>query len=266
MPKRGIGQECDQLKNENIDKPSEVLHMIRRRNSQGEVRNEDLYHRYMEAVGMPDTLHKLCLLARKCAKEINDTDYVLDFASGKCLLADALNESVNCHIVVSDINPFIVMQAQQEFKKYSNCEKLSFMVFDIKRSPFRDKSIDTVTTLLGLQNIIPCKGVIEEIDRIAKVFLNISAYLTEMRPENMAVLNKFHIAEAWIKEQFEAATEQLGWQRKQICTIVELGRGISREEMETRFAVMKFPVKDEKMEYALTKFLVGCKKDKLLQE
>lgn len=103
--------------NEKIKKPSELLDMIRIRNMQGDVRNEDLYRLYMEMIGMPKTLSKLLSLAQKCADRIEDKDYVLDFASGKCLLADTLRKTINCHIIISDINPIIIKQAKQEFER-----------------------------------------------------------------------------------------------------------------------------------------------------
>ena len=262
VQKKGTGEKKNILVGENIDKPSEILKRIRIRNSQGEMRNEDLYKRYMEVIGMPDTLSKLCYLAQKCANEIDDMDYVLDFASGKCLLAEVLNEISNCRTIVSDINPIIVMQAQQEFKRSDNYDKLSFMAFDMKKSPFRNKSIHTVTTLLGLQNIIPSKGIVDEIDRISDVFFTISAYLTEKLPENMTVLNKFHIADVWIEHNFAKETDRLGWKCERICSFMDLAKGISREEIETRFAVAKFPVKDEMVKYALMKYLIGGKTEK----
>lgn len=199
-----------------IQKPSELLDMIRMRNTVGKVRNEDLYQQYMETIGMPDTVHKLVYLAQKCAEEAESIDYILDFASGRCLLAAALRNSKSCHIIISDINPLIVSQAKQEFEKSGNCTNLSFMVFDIKKSPFKDKSIHTVTTLLGLQNIIPSNGVLEEINRIADVFLNISAFLTEELAENMEVLKKFHITDVWTKDKLATITEQLNWKSKEI--------------------------------------------------
>ncbi len=254
VQKMEMGEEHETLKNENIRQPSEILNMIRYRNRQGIIRNEALYHQYMESIGMPDTVSKLCYLARRCAKEVNDVDYILDFASGKCLLVNELSKLKNCHVIVNDINPIVVMQAQQNFEKF---EHMSFMAFDMKRSPFRNKSIHTVTTMLGLQNIIPCNGIIEEINRIADVFINISAYLSEGLLENIEILNKYHMRNVWIKEQFDIIVEQFSWKSQEICSIMDLAKGISREEIETRFAVMKFPVKEEVVKYALTKYLIS---------
>ena len=61
----------------------------------------------------------------------------------------------------------------------------------------------------------------------------------------------------WIKEQFDIIVEQFSWKSQEICSIMDLAKGISREEIETRFAVMKFPVKEEVVKYALTKYLIS---------
>lgn len=262
--KRGVFAENQSATEEKLNSHSanEILVKICLRNEQGEVSNEELYDEYMKTKGMPDTLYKLSLLAQKCANEVDDSDYVLDFASGKCILAGMLADLKKCCIIISDINPIIVLQSKLELEKYNCHENLSFMAFDIKKCPFKDKSIHTITTLLGLQNIVPYIGVMEEINRIADIFFNISAYLTEKLPSNIQVLDKFHMTDVWVKDKFKIITDQLGWQGKQIYTTMDLAKGISREEIETRFAVMKFPVEDEILEYNLTEYLIGNKNQK----
>ena len=69
----------------------------------------------------------------------------------------------------------------------------------------------------------------------------------------------------WIKENFESLTEQLNWNNEEIYAVTDLAKGISREEIETRFAVMKFPVENELVEYNLIKHLIDDKKKGAMQ-
>lgn len=214
-----------------------------------------LYEKYMEKVGMKNTFAILNELTRQCVEQIEEEGIVLDFASGKCILAEEIVNAGKFQLIISDINPIILGKSKNSLQKKGCLEQVSFIVCDIRRSPFRNKSIHTITTLLGLQNIIPYKGILEEIERVADKFLCISAFMTESVEANLQELYRYGIEEAWIKDKLKKKSYQMGWHSRELCSMYDMARAIKTEDIRTRYAVMKFPVVDTMLEYNLTEFI-----------
>lgn len=215
----------------------------------------DLYEKYMNTIGMRNTFAILNELCKQCVEQIEEEGIVLDFASGKCILAEEIINARKFELVISDINPIILNKSKNNLQKKGCLEQVSFIVCDIKKSPFQDKSIRTITTLLGLQNIIPCKGVLEEIGRIADKFLCISAFTAESIEANLQELCRYGIEEVWEKEKLEKKISQLGWYSREVYSVQDIAKAIKTEDVMTRYAVMKFPVTDTMMEYNLTEYI-----------
>lgn len=98
--------------------------------------------------------------------EIPQDDIILDIASGKGYLVFKLLNKMPNHIIMSDFSPVVMRKNKKrlEYKNYLN--KASLMVFDSRKTPFKNSNIKWMTSFLGLGNIEDNFGLIKELKRI----------------------------------------------------------------------------------------------------
>ena len=95
----------------------------------------------------------------------NHSGFVLDIASGLGSLANRLFASTKFDIIVSDISYFVLRDSYKNLSVAKN-NRLTKMAFDATASPFRDGSVDMITTYYGLQEIPSTKSALKECHRI----------------------------------------------------------------------------------------------------
>lgn len=216
------------------------------------------YKEYFEKLGMLETMTNFFHMIDFCVQLLPRKEHViLDIASGKGLLINEIIQKTKNEVIVSDINPLILRKNRECNQLYGN-ERVCFTAFDINSSPFRDGSIEIVTTLFGLQNINKLNKSVEEIRRICSgKFLSISSFLLDegiKNKENIDCLKAHHCEDAWLKSRFLQLFYSYGFRYQELFAINENSHGIRKEDIETRFAVMKFPIKDTVLEYNLSEF------------
>lgn len=93
---------------------------------------------------------------------------VVDIASGKGYLVEKLLKETNNYVVATDFSPNILSRNKEYYTFTGLYDKLSLIAFDARKTPFKDASIETMTSNLGLQNIERPGDVIKEMCRITK--------------------------------------------------------------------------------------------------
>ncbi len=220
----------------------------------------ELYELYFYKQGMEKSLGYIYDLIKTLLNDMsgNEDDIVLDFASGRGLLAYELSKNISGHLVVSDINPLILEKCSNYIESYAYDKKakVSYIAFDMKMNPFRDGGVDVLTTLFGLQNILHTKNLLHEIARITKkVFYTISSYCETDYAENVTLLKKYEIYDVWRREILENHLIQNGFKSgTKMLAFVDSILPPDNNSISSGFAVTKFPCVETTIEYALDKF------------
>lgn len=81
------------------------------------------------------------------------TGPVVDMASGRGVLVERLLRSGIKPVVATDFSPRVLRQNRRRFEVIGLYEHLSLMVCDSRKTPFKDNSIPTLTSHVGLSNV-----------------------------------------------------------------------------------------------------------------
>lgn len=108
---------------------------------------------------------------------LTSTDPVVDLASGRGSLAEALARRLDSPIVATDFSPRVLRRNRRWLESLNLYNRVSLLAFDARRTPFKNGAIKTLTTYLGLPNIEDADRLLHELRRIVSgTFLAISYF------------------------------------------------------------------------------------------
>ncbi len=144
---------------------------------------------------------------------VKDSDGpIVDLASGRCYLMGKLIGQSNAPIIASDFSPRVLRRNRRwlQFKGYY--DRVSLLAFDARKTPFRDRSIETLTTNLGVPNIRGTGELFHELRRIVSGrFLAISHFFPE-DDGNREVIEQFELGDAVYKTRLVEKMSATGFQ------------------------------------------------------
>ncbi len=121
---------------------------------------------------------------------------ILDIASGKGYLFFELVKRKSNHIIMSDFSPEIIRANWKKLLYYKLQDRASLFVFDARKTPFKDKSINLMTSNVGLNNIERPQGLLVELKRILNGdFYSIMQFFREADTEDKKYLTELHLEE-----------------------------------------------------------------------
>ena len=181
---------------------------------------------------------------------------IVDLASGRGALVEALLREVRQPMVATDVSPRVLRRDRRWLDHLGLYDRVSLLAFDARRTPFRDGAVQTLTTNLGLPNIPHPGGLLGELRRIVSgTFYAITHFYPEEDEANGHVIREAGVATFLYRrtalEQFAAA----GWQVE--VTNVQCGpaaptpRGVILEGA----GIDALPVVETTLEWCL---LVAC--------
>jgi hypothetical protein len=91
---------------------------------------------------------------------------IVDLASGRGTLAEALAGRLHRPIVVTDFSLTVLRRNRRVFEAIGPLDRISLLAFDARRTPFKDASIGTMTSYVGLPNIEEQGSVLSELRRV----------------------------------------------------------------------------------------------------
>lgn len=119
---------------------------------------------------------------------------IVDLASGKGYLVEQVVRKLRCDIVASDFSPRILRTNLKRFKSLGLYDHISMLAFDARHTPFKDGSVPTLTTNLGLPNIEEPGSLLKELRRIVSgSFLAISHFFPEDDEPNAKMIHEAHL-------------------------------------------------------------------------
>jgi uncharacterized protein YbaR (Trm112 family) len=91
---------------------------------------------------------------------------IIDLASGRGELVEALLRSSTAPVVATDFSPRILRRDARVFAALGLADRLSLLAFDARQTPFKDGAVTTMTSLLGLPNVEDSMALVRELRRI----------------------------------------------------------------------------------------------------
>ncbi len=142
---------------------------------------EEVYRKAKEGLYTPDSIRCLESQLDYVIEKLAETDEpVVDLASGTGMLANRIAKNLEIPLVVTDFSPSVLRKNRLWFKRNGCYDSISLLSFDARKTPFKDGSIGTMTTCMGLPNIEEPGTLLEELRRIVSDrFMAISNFYPE---------------------------------------------------------------------------------------
>lgn len=137
---------------------------------------------------------------------------VVDIATGQGYLVEEMLRRTPYPIVATDFSPRILRRLRRWFQFFGLYERLSLLAFDARRTPFKDHTVQTLTTYQGLANIENPGALLSELRRITRgVFLACSLFYPEDDQENGAVIRRYGLDGILYSAPLLEGFTQAGW-------------------------------------------------------
>ncbi|SHK54744.1 Methyltransferase domain-containing protein [Hathewaya proteolytica DSM 3090] len=116
---------------------------------------------------------------------------IVDIASGRAYFAELLLKNLPNEIMATDFSPTVLMRDKQYFQVNGMYDKLSLVAFDARRTPFKDNSVEYMTSNVGISNIENAGDVVKELHRICgKMFMPIMIFFKEQDTVHIDFMKK----------------------------------------------------------------------------
>ena len=137
---------------------------------------------------------------------------IVDSASGRCTLVKRLIEDTDRPIVATDFSLRVLRRNLAWLMHQNLYGCISLLAFDARQTPFRDHSIDVMTTLVGLQSIEQPGSLLRELRRVVSGrFLAISQFYPPTDAVNVAALREYGLADSMLLEPVLNDFKSAGW-------------------------------------------------------
>jgi uncharacterized protein YbaR (Trm112 family) len=137
---------------------------------------------------------------------------IVDLASGRGDLVELLSRELSCPIIASDFSPRIVRRDRGWLRYWGMYDRVSLLAFDARRTPFKDGAVATMTTNLGLPNVVQPERLLPELRRIVSGSLfAISCFYPEDDAANAAAIRATGSAPMLYRRETADAFRAAGW-------------------------------------------------------
>ncbi len=184
---------------------------------------------------------------------IESNKTIIDIASGKGYLVEKLLKQTNNYVVATDFSPTVLARNKEYYKYKGLYDRLSLIAFDARKTPFKDNSIEIMTSNMGLQNIDQPEDVIKEMNRITKgIFMSIMFFIDENDKIHMDFFDKYlSTAYATRRNAFETF-KKAGWSSVNIAnSFLANIKPTPKGEILKRAGIDGFPIVDTKVEFCV---------------
>ncbi|MDX1436120.1 MAG: Trm112 family protein [Anaerolineales bacterium] len=137
---------------------------------------------------------------------------VVDLASGRAYLAEKIIAGSDRPVVVTDFSLQVLRRNRKYFDYLGIYLKASLLAFDARRTPFKDASIEVMTSNLGLPNIHESEALPSELARIVDgELLAISHFYPPHDLPNQDLINAAGLKRMLNQESAVRSFEAAGW-------------------------------------------------------
>jgi uncharacterized protein YbaR (Trm112 family) len=143
----------------------------------------------------------------------NGSAPIIDLASGRCFLAERLLRYTTRPIVITDFSTQVLRRNREWLIHHGLYDRASLLAFDARRTPFREASIGTMTSNVGLPNIENPGELLKELRRVVSGrFHAISLFYPETDAVNVAALRECGLANSMLLNPVLEEFRDAGWQ------------------------------------------------------
>ena len=180
------------------------------------------------------------------------TDPIVDLASGRCYLVRDLIAATERPIVATDFSLHILRRNRKWLIHHGLYDHVSLLAFDARKTPFRDNSIGTMTTNLGLPNIENPGDLLAELRRITSgQFLAVSHFYSADDNANLSALQDAKLGDSLLRESVLAAFREAGWRVSVRNSCHGLARPTPQGEILAGASIDGFPVVEAILEWCV---------------
>lgn len=130
------------------------------------------------------------------AEHVSDAEApIVDLASGRCELVEALATRLDRLIVATDYSPRVLRRDRRWLEFFGLYDQVSLLAFDARQMPLKDGAVGTMTTNLGLPNIEEPGDLADELRRVLRgEFLASIHFYPEDDEVNAAAIRELGLA------------------------------------------------------------------------
>lgn len=151
----------------------------------------------------------------------NNHEPIVDLASGKGMLVERMAQDLTSYIVGTDISPRVLLSNRRRFEYFDLYDKISFLAFDARRTPFQNGAVNTLTTYQGLPNIREPGYLLQELRRtVSGSFLGITLFFPEDDQENNRMIEKIGLSNLIYHRSAFESFARAGWEAEMIESCV----------------------------------------------
>jgi uncharacterized protein YbaR (Trm112 family) len=177
---------------------------------------------------------------------------IVDLASGRCQLVEALARALTRPIVATDFSPRVLWRDRRWLDFLGLLEGISFLAFDARRTPFKDASLETLTTNLGLPNIEQPGRLLQELRRIVSgTFWAVSQFYPQDDEANAAALREAEVSELVFRRSTLDHFAAAGWQVEVVNPCSATARPTPTGVVMEGAGIDAFPVVETTLEWCV---------------
>jgi uncharacterized protein YbaR (Trm112 family) len=177
---------------------------------------------------------------------------IVDLASGRCQLVEALARALARPIVATDFSPRVLWRDRRWLEFLGLLEGISFLAFDARRTPFKDASLETLTTNLGLPNIEQPGSLLQELRRIVSgTFWAVSQFYPQDDEANAAALREAEVSELVFRRSTLDHFAAAGWQVQLVNPCSATARPTPAGVVMEGAGIDAFPVVETTLEWCV---------------
>jgi ubiquinone/menaquinone biosynthesis C-methylase UbiE/uncharacterized protein YbaR (Trm112 family) len=137
---------------------------------------------------------------------------IVDLASGRGYLVEAMARRTSRPIVMTDFSPRVLRGNRQQLEFFGLYDRVSLLAFDARRTPFKDNTVQAMTTHLGLANIQQPGELLKELRRIVDgALLAINHFYPEDDTVNAETIRKLDLAAMLYESSALQLFAEAGW-------------------------------------------------------
>jgi Methylase involved in ubiquinone/menaquinone biosynthesis len=177
---------------------------------------------------------------------------IIDIACGKGYLVERLLRETKEYVVATDFSPTILERNKEYFKVKGLYDKLSLIAFDARKTPFKDNSIELMTSNLGIQNIEQPGEVIRELNRINQdKFMPVMFFIDKEDTTHMKLFKEFGSTAYATKENAVEIFKSSGWEVNICNSYIANIKPTPVGEILKDAEIDGFPIEDTKVEFCV---------------
>lgn len=177
---------------------------------------------------------------------------VVDLASGMGRLVEEMIRCFEREIVATDLSPRVLRGNRRRLESFKLYDQMSLLAFDARRTPFKDGSIETMTTYLGLANIREPRSLLKELGRIVSgTFLALSVFYPPDDEANLGAIRELGLEGLLTRREALQAFREAGWEVELLDTCTSRALPTPKGVVLQGAGIDALPVAETTLEWGL---------------